>query len=132
MVRLQLERLAAEGVRVRMLAEGEQLDWHAYMSVLAASRIGLAVRGLGYDTFRYWELPAAGALLLAETPRTLIPGNFAPAREAVFARVRRLVARIPKLLDGDTESIARAGHARLLAAHTSVHRARTVLDALSG
>ena len=132
MVRLQLERLAAEGVRVRLLAEGERLDWQSYMAVLAASRIGLAVRGLGYDTFRYWELPAAGALLLAETPRTVIPGNFAAGREAVFTRLRRLVARIPKLLAGDTESIARAGHARLLAAHTSIHRARTVLDAISG
>jgi hypothetical protein len=130
-VRSQLERLSADGIRVRLLAEGERLDWWSYMNVLARSRIALAVRGLGYDTFRYWEVPAAGALLLAETPRTLIPGNFAHGREAVFAPLHRLVARIPELLDGDSERIAHAGQERLLAAHTSVNRAQAVLDDLA-
>jgi hypothetical protein len=129
-VRAQLERLSAEGIRVRLLEEGERLEWSAYMDVLARSRIGVSVRGLGYDTFRYWEIPAAGALLLAETPRTLIPGNFVDGREAVFAQVGRLARRARELLDADTDAIARAGHARLLEAHTSVHRARAVLAAL--
>lgn len=129
-VRAQLERLAADGYRVRLLGEGERLDWWSYMDVLARSRIGVSVRGLGYDTFRYWEIPAARALLLAEEPRTVIPGNFVDGREAVFAPVGRLVARIPELLAGDADAVARAGHERLLEAHTSVHRAQTVLDAI--
>ena len=130
-VRADLERLAGEGVRVRLLAEGERLDWWSYMDVLSRSRIAVSVRGLGYDTFRYWEIPAAGALLLAETPRTLIPENFADGREAVFAPLNRMVSRIPDLLATDTDAIARAGRERLLEAHTSVHRAQAVLDALS-
>jgi Glycosyl transferases group 1 len=130
LVRSDLERLAAEGIRVRMLAEGERLDWTSYMDVLARSRIGVSVRGGGFDTFRYWEIPAAGALLLAETPRIVIPGNFADGREAVFAPVDRIASRIRDLLTGDTEPIAREGRARLAAAHTSVHRAQTVLSAL--
>jgi hypothetical protein len=130
-IRSQLDRLAADGVRVRLLGEGERLDWWSYMDVLAHARIAVSVRGLGYDTFRYWEIPAAGALLLAERPRTLIPGNFADGREAVFAPVGRLVSRIPSLLALDTETIARAGHERLLRAHTSLHRAESVINALS-
>jgi Glycosyl transferases group 1 len=130
-VRAQLERLAADGVRVRLLAEGESLDWWSYMDILARSRIGVSVRGLGYDTFRYWEIPAAQALLLAETPRIVIPGNFVDGREAVFAPVDRLVERIPGLLADGTEAIARAGHERLLEAHTSVQRGQTVLDAIA-
>jgi len=130
-VRSGLQRLAADGVRVKMLAEGERLGWASYMDVLARSRIGVSVRGGGFDTYRYWEIPAAGALLLAETPRIVIPGNFVDGREAVFAPLDRIASRIQDLLGGDTETIAGEGRARLIAAHTSVHRAQTVLDALA-
>jgi len=129
-VRAGLERLAAEGVRVRLLQPGERLGWHEYMETIARSRIGVSVRGGGFDTYRYWEVPAAGALLLSEHVRTVIPGNFEPSAEAVFASPRRLVARIPELLERDTEALAAAGRARLAAAHTSAHRARVVLDRL--
>jgi hypothetical protein len=83
-VRTDLERLRAEGVRVRLLEEGERLRWPEYMDVLCRSRIGISVRGGGYDTYRYWEVAAAGAMLLAEPTRIVIPGNFADRREAVF------------------------------------------------
>jgi hypothetical protein len=126
-----LERLAAEGVRVRLPAAGERLDWASYIDVLARSRIGVSVRGGGFDTYRYWEVPATGALLLAELPRTVIPGNFVNGDEAVFAPLDRLVSTIPQLLAAGTESIAERGRARLAAAHTSVHRAQTVLDAIA-
>jgi spore maturation protein CgeB len=114
-----------------MLEDGERLDWRTYMAVLASSRIGISVRGGGFDTFRYWEVPAAGALLLSERPQIVIPGNFVDGREAVFAPVDELVARIPALLEGDTEAIAARGRERLAAAHTSVNRAQTVLDAIA-
>ena len=130
LVREGLERLAADGIRVRLLERGERMDWRSYIGTLARSRIGISVRGLGFDTFRYWEVPAAGALLLAETPRTVIPGNFVDGREAAFASVDRLIERVPELLERGTEPVASAGHARLQEAHTSVNRARAVLDAL--
>jgi hypothetical protein len=130
-VRADLERLRAEGVRVRLLEEGERLRWREYMDVLCRSRIGISVRGGGYDTYRYWEVAAAGALLLAEPTRVVIPGNFVDGREAVFALPRHMPARLRTLLEGETDEIGAAGRGRLLAGHTSVHRARTVLDALS-
>ena len=130
-VQRDLRQLAAEGVRVRLLEPGERLGWHEYMQVLAHSRIGVSIRGGGFDTRRYWEVPAAGAMLLSETPRIVIPSNFVNGREAVMSPPSRLVARIPELLEADIESIAAAGRRRLEAAHLSVHRARTVLDALA-
>jgi len=129
-VRTGLERLAADGVRVRLLEEGERLSWFEYIDVIARSRIGVSVRGGGYDTYRYWEVPAAGALLLAETPRIVIPGNFEDGEEAVFDAPHRLAARVPELLAADSERIAARGRARLQEAHLSVHRARRVLDEL--
>ncbi len=118
--------LGRDGAVVQSAPESA-LPWADYMRLLSRSRIGVSVRGLGYDTYRYWEIPYAGTLLLAETPRTVIPGNFVDGREAVFAPVERLAARARELLDGDTREIAEAGRRKLLASHTSVQRAETVL-----
>jgi Glycosyl transferases group 1 len=126
--------LAGDGIVVRSAGDLDHAatkDWHAYMDVLSRSRIGISVRGLGFDTIRYWEVPYAGALLLAETPRTVIPGNFVDGREAFFAPVDRLAQRARELLAGDTSRIAAAGREALLARHTSVQRAEAVLGYLS-
>jgi hypothetical protein len=126
--------LARDGVVVRSaadLAPPSRLAWPDYMKLLSRSRIGISVRGLGYDTYRYWEIPYAGALLLAEAPRTVIPDNFCDGREAFFTPIERLAERARELLSTDTGAIAEAGRRRLLARHTSVERARTVLERLS-
>jgi len=130
-VRAGLERLRAEGARVRVLEEGERLGWHEYIEVLCRSRVGVSVRGGGHDTYRYWEVAAAGAMLLAEPTRIVIPENFADGREAVFVPAERMAARLGGLLQEETETIAAAGRLRLAAAHTSIQRAETVLDALA-
>jgi hypothetical protein len=129
-VRRQLEQLRADGLRVRLLEEGERLGWHEYTRVLAGSRIGVSVRGGGYDTYRYWETPAVGSALIAEPVRIVIPENFESGREAVFAEADQMAARIRQMLGGDVEAIAAAGRLRLEKSHTSLHRARTVLSVL--
>jgi hypothetical protein len=132
-LRSGLERLRAEGFRVCAQIEEERpLGWREYMAALAASRIGVSVRGLGFDTYRYWEIPYAGALLLAASPGTVVPENFEDGSEAVFAPAERLVDRARELLAGDTGAIARRGREKLLRAHTSVNRAQVVLDGLAG
>jgi hypothetical protein len=126
-----LERLAADGFRMRILEPGERLDRQSYLDILSRSRIGVSVRGTGFDTQRYWETPACGALLVAETPRIVIPDNFVSGEDAAFAPLEQLANRIRALLDTDTEPMAAAGRARLEAHHTSVSRAATVLAALA-
>jgi hypothetical protein len=109
-----------------------RLTWADYMQALSSSRIAVSVRGDGFDTYRYWEIPYAGALLLAETPRTVIPDNFADGVEAVFAEPDRLCDEARRLLDSQaTEPIAAAGRARLTGAHLSRHRAEVVLERLT-
>ena len=125
-----LRLLARDGAVVRA-APDSALPWAEYFHLLARSKIGISVRGLGYDTYRYWEIPYAGTLLLAEPPQTVIPDNFVDGREAVFAPVERLAERARELLSTDTGEIAAAGRAKLLAHHTSVNRARTVLEVVS-
>lgn len=129
-----LRELEREGVVVRSasdLSPASVASWSDYIGLLSRSRIGVSVRGLGYDTYRYWEIPYAGAVLLSETPQIVIPNNFAAGREAFFAPVGRLAERARELLGRDTGPVAEAGRRKLLAHHTSVHRARTVLDALA-
>jgi hypothetical protein len=122
-----LRALEQDGAVVQSAPESA-LPWAEYMRLLSRSKIGVSVRGLGYDTYRYWEIPYAGTLLLAETPQTVIPDNFVDGREAVFAPVEQLADRARGLLDTDTREIADAGRRKLLGSHTSVHRARTVLQ----
>lgn len=100
------------------------------MGLLSASRISLSVRGAGDDTYRYWEIPYAGSLLLAEHPRTVIPDNFVDGVGAVFAPASRLCDVARRLLETNTEAIAAAGKEKLLRCHMSVNRAQTVIDRL--
>ncbi len=109
-----------------------RLPWVRYMHLLSSSKIAISVRGDGFDTYRYWEIPYAGALLLAETPQTVIPDNFVDGIEAVFAEPEQLGAAARRLLESDeVERIAAAGQAKLMARHLSRHRAQTVLEHLA-
>lgn len=123
-----LEELREMGNRVAM---GGDLPWPEYMRLLSRSRIGVSVRGLGHDTLRYWEIPYAGAALVAETPQIAIPDNFVDGREAAFDSVDRLVALVGALQLRGVADIAAAGREAVLARHTSVHRAQVVLERLA-
>jgi hypothetical protein len=127
----QLRRLAAEGLAVRVLAEGERLSRSEYLATLSRTRIGISVRGSGFDTQRYWEIPACGATLLAEPPRIVIPKNFENGREAVFAPVRAMPQIVRALSERDADRIAQAGHEALATRHTSVQRAERVRAAIA-
>ena len=127
-LRRDLDALARQGVRV--FAPEERLSWWDYLEVLGRTRVGISLRGHGFDTYRYWEIPALGTMLLAETPRIVIPENFEHAEEAWFADPARMPDAVREVLAMDTERIAAAGHRKLLASHTSSARAQTVLDHL--
>jgi hypothetical protein len=137
----EIRSMKADGYDVRVpedrLTEEDRyrfdlrLTWASYMEELSASSVAISVRGNGFDTYRYWEIPYAGALLLAETPRTVIPDNFVDGVEAVFAKPGQLSAVARRLVRSDEiEQIAAAGHAKLMSKHLSRHRAATVLERL--
>jgi len=101
-----------------------------YARVLDHARVGLCMFGLGFDTVRYWELPAHGCLLLAERPPIRIPHNFADGISAVFFDdAAELDEKLRHYLAHPEESaeIACAGHEHLKRYHTSTARARQFL-----
>src|SRR6266850_1579784 len=76
-----------------------------YLHDLRRARLAISLRGRGFDTFRYWEIPWSGALLVSEELPILIPDNFLPDREAVFVRpdLADLCERVDYYLKHDRE-----------------------------
>jgi len=101
-----------------------------YARALDESRIGLSMFGYGFDTVRYWELPAHGVMMLAERPPILIPHDFQDRVHAVFFdSLDELDAAIDHYLarPEETAAIAAAGRRHFLQHHTSSARARQFL-----
>ncbi|MCL6581414.1 MAG: glycosyltransferase [Firmicutes bacterium] len=122
------EVLEREGFLV-ILGEGvprEQFCW-----ILNRSKISVSLRGAAWDTFRYWEIPYHGALLMSERLPVIIPDDFVDGESAVFFdSPEDMLARIRALL-GDPGRLARiAANGRRLCRekHTAAARARYVLE----
>lgn len=107
-----------------------QLGQDAYRARLRSVLIGLSLFGNGFDTVRYWELPAHGVMLLAERPPIEIPNDFVDGESAVFFDdLAGLKERLHhyQLNPNEALRIAREGHAHWLRHHTHTARARQFL-----
>lgn len=104
-----------------------------YNKMLSETRIGVSARGIGWDTYRYWEVPYFGGMLISQRLGIVIPGNFEHLREAVFIDgpedFRKKLAFYLEAPD-IVEKIAAAGTKAVMERHLSTHRARTVLEAI--
>ena len=70
-----------------------------YKRILLSSKIGLSLRGIGYDTFRYWEIPSNGAALLSRRLPIVIKNDFADRKNALFfSNYKELAAKINRFL----------------------------------
>jgi hypothetical protein len=108
-------------------------DQAEYVRALLDTVIGLNIFGCGFDTVRYWELPAHGCMLLAERLPIRIPHNFRDGESAVFFddtqdledKLRYYLAH-----PDEARAIARAGHEHFKRYHTGSMRARQLLERL--
>jgi hypothetical protein len=101
-----------------------------YGQVLATSRIGLDFFGLGFDTVRYWELPAHGCMLLAERRPIRIPHDFEDGKSAVFFDDLPDLEEKLSYFDSRPDlaaEIAESGHEHLKRFHTNTARAQQFL-----
>jgi hypothetical protein len=101
-----------------------------YTQALNNSRIGINLFGLGFDTVRYWELPAHGCMLFSKRPPIRIPNNFVDGHSAVFFDdLAEFDERLREFsTNGDrVKEIAQAGHAHLKKFHTGSVRAKQLL-----
>ncbi|MDQ1255810.1 MAG: hypothetical protein QG656_404, partial [Candidatus Hydrogenedentes bacterium] len=101
-----------------------------YLLALRRARIGINIFGMGYDTVRYWELPANGCMLLSERPPIHIPNDFRDGESAVFfGDAKELEEKVLYYATHPEEAsaIAAAGYAHLKQHHTGAVRARQML-----
>lgn len=102
-----------------------------YLQELAACKIALNFRGSGWDTLRYWEIPAVGTLLVSPEPGIRIPNNFNDKEEAIYCSgdLSDLVDLCNYYLKHPEkrERIAQNGHQKMLDFHQDIHRAKEVL-----
>lgn len=119
----QLERITGHALQTRF-------DQDSYRVQLRSRMIGLSFFGVGFDTVRYWEIPANGGMLLAERPPTRIPENFEDGISAVFFEdLPELEYKLNYYLNHPDQAaeIAINGHAHYLKHHTTTARARYFL-----
>lgn len=106
-----------------------------YFQELHSCKIALNARGMGWDTLRYWELPAVGTFMLTQEPQILIYDNFVNEKEAVFFNdeASDLVDLCSYYLKHEKkrETIAQNGYLKLANHHTDKHRAAFVLEQVS-
>lgn len=106
-----------------------------YLEELASCAVVLNLPGAGWDTLRYWEVPALGRLMISMRPRIAIPDNFVDGKEIVFCRddLSDLVELCQYYLENPEkrEAIARAAAAKARERHSDEARARYMLEILS-
>jgi hypothetical protein len=98
---------------------------------LLTHKIGLSLLGYGDDTVRYYEVPAYGALLLAEKPTIKIENDFTDGETAVFFKTAdEMVEKIKYCLEHEdfTDRIRLAGHEWFKKYHTSRKRAEQAVQ----
>ncbi len=105
-----------------------------YLEELAACKINLSLRGGGFDTLRYWEIPAVGSLLVSEPADIIIENDFVDKKHAIFCSpsVDDLIDICKYYLkeNNKREKLALNGKKHLLEHHTDIHRANYILKKL--
>lgn len=102
-----------------------------YLQELARCKIVLNLRGAGWDTLRYWEVPALGGFMISQKPEILIKNNFIDGKEVVFCSsdMSDLLDLCKYFLKHESarEKIAAKGLDKIKRFHMDVHRAQEVL-----
>lgn len=108
-----------------------KLSYQEHFRLLQRSKLGLSMRGSGFDTVRYWEIPALKTLLISERPSIYIPNNFEHGKHAIFCKpdLSDLVDLVKEYArDHEARNrLAESGYAHLLKYHTCEKRASQFL-----
>ncbi len=105
-------------------------SYDQYCLILKSVQIGLSLWGYGQDTVRYYEVPAMGALLLAQRTTIKLDHAFEDGKTAVlFDTTEEMMEKLKYCLSNPeyTDKIRLAGHAWLHKYHTASARAKQLL-----
>lgn len=121
---------------IALLGQGHRsgISHRDYLDLVAKSIASVAPIGIGFNTNRYFEIPYAGALLVAQRTPLRIPHNFSDGVDALFfeglVQLRSALEFI-KLNPQDAAAISRRGHELATRFHTPRERARYVFETVN-
>lgn len=102
-----------------------------YLQELSRCKICLNFRGAGWDTLRYWEVPALGGFMITQKPGIVIDNNFVDRQDVVYCKpdLSDLIELCEYYLENEEEreQIARNALRRTKEFHTDRSRAEYVL-----
>jgi hypothetical protein len=105
-----------------------------YLEELKRSRVALNFRGGGWDTLRFWEVPALSTFMLSQELDIEIPNDFVNGEHLVFCKndLSDLIEKINYYLENEEERerIAKQGYDHLVEYHSDTARAKYILDKL--
>jgi hypothetical protein len=102
-----------------------------YLNKLSDSKASISIRGMGWDTFRYWEIPSYGAMLISQRLPIIIRNNFVDGESALFFSTNKeLYKKIKTTIINSDEwrEISRKGRQNILKYHTPKKRAEYILN----
>jgi hypothetical protein len=106
-----------------------------YLEELKKAKITLNFRGGGWDTLRYWEVPAIGGFMVSQKPRIVIPNNFDHEKQIVFIKddLSDLIEVCEYYLKNEKkrEAIAKSAELHTKKFHTDIARANYILNIIS-
>ncbi len=102
-----------------------------YLEELGNCKIVINVRGGGWDTMRYWEVPAIGGFMLSQKLDIVIPNNFEHEKEAVFFTKTTDIEDLCNFYlknDSKREQIAKNALNKMHTFHTDIKRVEYILS----
>ncbi|MDF1881090.1 glycosyltransferase family 1 protein [Sulfurimonas sp. MAG313] len=106
-----------------------------YLQELSACKIGLNFRGAGWDTLRYWEIPALGGFMISQRPQIKIDNDYVDGEDIVYCKddLSNLVELCDYYLshDSEREKIAAKAKERTMKYHTNINRADYILEKIN-
>lgn len=103
-----------------------------YLEELQKSKVTLNFRGAGWDTLRYWEVPALGRFMLTQKPQIEIPNDYVEGEHVAYVAddLSDLIDKCQFYLDNENlrTQISNNALQHTQKFHTHLHRADYVLS----
>jgi hypothetical protein len=109
----------------------QHLSYSDYLDVINRSKIAICVRGFGYDTLRFWEIPSLETMMVSDRIPLIKPFPFEDGVHInYFDNSEHLVRVVQRWLGDEAgrQQIAKAGNQWLRQHHTGRARAKQLLE----